>query len=330
MGNVLVSIIVPVFNTAGYLEESIGSILSQSYKNIELVLVNDGSTDGSAEICNFYERLPNVRYLEQENRGTTAARRRGVEAANGEWIMFVDSDDLLMKEAIAGMVHAAGSAEIVIGEIKDSHNFNDLPDRLNRQRYLEMQYARELSASPCAKLFKRDLFDDNTLSFSRHLNRGEDYLMNLMLAINNQKDVRVYKHQVYQARENLNSTCHTYPFTLDYMTNLSKMGDAIVKYFIPTEAFLRQRVKQRMYFFCEALRETRYVSDSQHPFVMDTKRCMDEAKEWRPLDRLMLSVSSPLAVKTVWNLRKVAMRIQHPSMIARDFKRISTKYLKVH
>ena len=83
MNQELVSIIVPVYNTADYVEECIQSILSQSYKNIELILVNDGSTDGSSEICKKYEDLSIVSYIEQDNGGATAARKRGVDEGCG-------------------------------------------------------------------------------------------------------------------------------------------------------------------------------------------------------------------------------------------------------
>lgn len=318
----LVSVIVPVYNTVEYVEECIQSILSQSYKDIELIMVNDGSTDGSGEICRRYQHFPNVYYVEQENCGTTAARRRGVEMAQGVWFMFVDSDDLLMPEAIAGMVNAAKSEDILIGGNQHSGQLCALPDYLERQQYLEMQYARELSASPCAKLFRKSLFYDKVLSFPRHINRGEDYLMNLILATNNQSAVGVYKHQVYWVRENPHSTRHTHPFSLDYMFELSKLGDGIVKSHIAADVFRRQRVKQRMYFFLEAMADTHFRNDPRHPFIQDIKTCMNEAGVWQPIDRWLLSASSPWAVKTVWNLRKVEMRILHPSMIAKDLRRI--------
>lgn len=324
----LVSIIVPLYNTAEYVEGCVQSILSQSYESIELILVNDGSTDGSGDICKRYLRLPNVHYVEQENRGTTAARRRGVEMAHGDWIMFVDSDDLLMPDAITGMMNTAKSEHILIGGNQSFERLNALPDLFDKHRYLEMQYARELSASPCAKLFKKCLFDDKALSFPQHINRGEDYLMNLILAINNQSNVCVYKHQVYQVRENPYSTRHTHPFTLDYMSELSKLGDNIVKNHIAADVFLRQRVKQRMFFFLEAMVDTHFQNDPRHPFIQNIKCCMNEAKVWRPMDRWLLNVSSPWAVKTVWNLRKVTTRLSHPSMIPQDFKRLFQRLTK--
>lgn len=317
-----VSIIVPVYNTAEYVEECIQSILSQSYKNIELILVNDGSTDGSGDICKKYGCLPNVSYIEQENGGATAARKRGVEESHGEWIMFVDSDDLLPDSSLSGLMNVCESADIVIAaNQRNVESVKKLPVSISKEKYLEMQYARELSAGPWAKLFRKKLFDGNTFSVPKHIVRGEDYLMNLMLAINNQKDVYVYKHQIYYFRDNTASTRHTHPFTLDYMSELSKRGDNIVKDHIPSDVFLRQRAKQRMFFFLEAMGETKFISDSHHPFVKDIKRCMDEAGARRPMDRWLLSVSSPWAVKTVWNLKRIVRRLEHPSMLMGDVKK---------
>lgn len=320
----LVSVIVPVYNTAEYVEECIQSILSQTYKNIELILVNDGSTDGSDVVCKKYENRPNVICIEQKNLGATATRRRGVEESHGEWIMFVDSDDYLSEDSISGIMDVCESAEIIIAaNQRNIESVKKLPDNISKEKYLEKQYARELSAGPWAKLFKRRLFDENTLSFPMNINRGEDYLMNLKLAINNQKDVYVYKHQIYYFRDHMASTRHTHPFTLDYMSELSKRGDNIVKDHIPSDVFLRQRVKQRMFFFLEAMGETKFTSNSHHPFVKDFKRCMDEAGVWKPMDRWLLSVSSPWAVKMVWNLRRIARRLAHPAIIIRDLKRLA-------
>lgn len=92
----MVSVIVPVFNVANYLERCIDSILNQSYSDLELILVNDGSTDGSYEICKKYEAKDSrVKLISQKNQGVSVARNVGLEIATGDWISFVDSDDYL-------------------------------------------------------------------------------------------------------------------------------------------------------------------------------------------------------------------------------------------
>lgn len=98
----LISIVVPVYNTANYLPKCAESILSQSFKDFELILIDDGSTDGSTEIC---DRLAggndNVVCIHQENKGVSAARNRGIEVSRGRYIWFCDSDDMIIDGALA-------------------------------------------------------------------------------------------------------------------------------------------------------------------------------------------------------------------------------------
>ena len=92
----MISIIVPVYNVEEYLEECLESIRKQTYQNIEVILVNDGSTDGSREICEQYcEKDSRFRLINQENQGQSVARNRGVKESVGQYIMFVDSDDVI-------------------------------------------------------------------------------------------------------------------------------------------------------------------------------------------------------------------------------------------
>lgn len=92
----MMSIIVPVYNVEKWLSQCIESIINQSYKNLEIILINDGSTDRSGDICRLYEsRDSRIRLLEQQNQGLSISRNHGIEASQGQYIMFVDSDDFL-------------------------------------------------------------------------------------------------------------------------------------------------------------------------------------------------------------------------------------------
>ena len=94
--DIKISVVVPVYHTRDYLEGCLGSLLDQSYRNFELLLVDDGSRDGSGEICDrFQEMDPRVKVLHLENGGVSRARNKGLEAAEGELIAFLDSDDKL-------------------------------------------------------------------------------------------------------------------------------------------------------------------------------------------------------------------------------------------
>ena len=110
----MISVIVPVYNVAAYLGECIDSILAQTYRELEIILVDDGSTDGSGEICDEYAAKDDrVRVIHQENRGVSAARNNGFEAAHGAFIGFVDADDWIDPNMYKALVEAIGDADLV-------------------------------------------------------------------------------------------------------------------------------------------------------------------------------------------------------------------------
>lgn len=125
--NKKVSIIIPVYNPGECLQKCIGSLLSQSYKDLEIILVNDKSTDGSDAICKEYARKYNFfKYIEHElNKGQTITRNDGIEAAEGEWMLFLDSDDCLKEDALSLLVSESEkyNADIVLCDYKtiDDH-----------------------------------------------------------------------------------------------------------------------------------------------------------------------------------------------------------------
>lgn len=95
----LISVIVPVHNVKPYLERCVNSIIKQSYKNLEIILVGDGATDGCRELCDDLQvRDDRMKVIHQENQGLSAARNTGLDAAKGEYICFVDSDNYVNPE----------------------------------------------------------------------------------------------------------------------------------------------------------------------------------------------------------------------------------------
>ncbi len=96
-----VSIIVPVYNGEHFLNKCVDSVLNQNYKNIEMILVDDGSTDRSGVICDEYEKeYPDIKVIHKKNGGQTSARKAGVRLASAEWVTFLDCDDWIEKDYI--------------------------------------------------------------------------------------------------------------------------------------------------------------------------------------------------------------------------------------
>lgn len=109
-----ISIIIPVYNVKEYLAQCIDSVLNQSYENIEVLIVDDGSTDGSSQLCDMYgERDSRVKVLRQENKGVVAARNLGIENASGKYIGFIDADDWIDKEMYAVLISEIGECDVV-------------------------------------------------------------------------------------------------------------------------------------------------------------------------------------------------------------------------
>jgi len=114
----LLSVIVPVYNVEAYVARCVESILNQTYKNLEVILVDDGATDASGAICDtFAAQDPRVRVIHKENGGLSSARNAGLETATGEYITFVDSDDWIEGDALEKLLAATleHQVELVVG-----------------------------------------------------------------------------------------------------------------------------------------------------------------------------------------------------------------------
>lgn len=265
----MISVVVPIYNSELFIQECIESILTQSYQDFELLLVNDGSTDSSAQICQSYIHKPNVFYIEQENAGVTRARKLGVELAKGEWITFVDSDDTLPQNALGKLISLTKETDVDIvasGSNKD-YMHKLFPDIISREKYIEVLYGDKFSPTPWAKLFRRTLFDENVFDFPREMWMGEDLLMNLQLAVNNKKPVRICKDCVYLYRIHNNSISHKKGIDFDYCLKYFTFKANIVSN-VNNVSFDEIDLRQKMRFYYMAIKSSNYVIvDQEHPFL---------------------------------------------------------------
>ena len=174
MGEELVSIIMPVFNSEQWLEKSIGSVLEQTYKNIELILVDDGSTDNSTAICKRYADYdPKVSFIRQSNAGQGAARNKALDYCNGSLIAFIDADDCMgptqievlekmLKEwsldiATCAYQEVTSQTTMVSKKALAKPNVRILS---GNDALTEMWYDGDIAIAPWAKLYRRELWDD--------------------------------------------------------------------------------------------------------------------------------------------------------------------------
>ena len=177
--NPQISVIVPVYNGERYLHECIDSILNQSFKNLELILVDDGSTDDSGKICDAYALIDNrIKVIHKDNEGINATRKRGVDEAKGVWISFCDNDDSLPLDALNNLYELTNCTDIVIG-FPDSPNYKTQLSLEECRR--NMITAKLLPPSPWGKLYRRSLLTEDIFDFPREIDGEEDMIMNIRL-----------------------------------------------------------------------------------------------------------------------------------------------------
>lgn len=178
-----VSIIVPVFNTKPYLDACLESILRQSYADFELLLIDDGSTDGSGSLCDAYaSKDARVSVFHTENKGVSCARNLGLDHARGTFVMFVDSDDELPDGALANMTaedadfSVGGMVRVVKGrELEYRHQADRIYQKEEKERFLDDALPiTVLMEGPAGKLYKKAIIRQNGLKFNETLHYGED------------------------------------------------------------------------------------------------------------------------------------------------------------
>lgn len=190
---ILVSVIVPIYNTKNFLAECIDSILKQTYKNIQIILVDDGSTDGSLEICKAYiEKDERIMFIQNSHSGLVEARKAGVEQAKGEYCIFVDSDDWIAENLLESVMTLIdnGSVDIVNynmesvnGKIRNRWKYT-ITDGVYEGKQLEKIYSKMMFdfekskpgiiQSLCTKLIKKNILKESIKNVDSRITLGED------------------------------------------------------------------------------------------------------------------------------------------------------------
>ncbi len=236
----LVSIIVPIYNVEKYLEKCIESLLSQDYKPLEIILVDDCSTDNSVQIAKIYSEkyADNCKLiLRDENGGLSLARNTGMKYASGEWLSFVDSDDWVSKDYISSLLSVADSigADVVIGnadyvyengETKSANAFGNVQVGAGNKEIIALcrSYA-------CGRIFRSSLFHDSGIFFPEDIKRSED-IGTIIPILTKAEKIGVLDKTVYYyfqrktsiSNSNKNIDLSFYPKTLQRMFDLSDRG----------------------------------------------------------------------------------------------------------
>ena len=216
-----ISVIVPVYNVEAYLERCVESILQQTYTHFELILINDGSTDSSGQICDHLaSQYENIKVYHIENAGVSNARNMGIQLATGSWVTFIDSDDFVTQDYLATLASAVEGLNVgfVIAPLHHIKNgiVTDIPSHSGKtelwsteETMKELLMTTRTSFFPVAKLFKRDLLADEKFNTNYHLAEDALFLTELLLktrcsCVFIDKPVYYYDHREGSATTSVN------------------------------------------------------------------------------------------------------------------------------
>ena len=276
-GKTKVSIVVPVYNAKQYLKKCLDSVVNQTLKEIEIILIDDESTDGSSEICKSYLTDSRVSYYFKKNEGLAAARQDGMERARGEFIGFVDSDDWIepnMYERMYSVAKKENADVVMCGIFIDEDGKN--PEYLehgvyDRERIEKEILPRSLAGltpkgansvirwSNCCRIYSMNLIKQNQIAFDRRFRRSQDLQLTFETALVANKYVSICNEYYYHNRTNDNVNSLSRGYTRNYW-QLNK--PLIERLYADVAAYKKQDLTYNMhlctFFFAEAVVRNEY------------------------------------------------------------------------
>lgn len=225
----LISIIIPVYNAEAYLNPCLNSIVNQTYSEIEIILIDDGSTDKSGEICDSYSLVNSkVRVIHMANQGVSAARNIGIKQAKGKYIAFVDSDDWVEPNFIECLIYnmKKSNADLSIVDLVYEYSNEDEGQSTNISRldvkeissdgiWFELLYSSKIGGFLCNKLFKKQFITrllDESLHYCEDFVFTAEYCKNIEKAVCT--DAKLYHYRQGQGNASSNFTYNSKIFTL--------------------------------------------------------------------------------------------------------------------
>ena len=233
MQNSKVSIIVSAYNAEKNIEQCINSIENQTYKDIEIIIINDGSKDNTQKISENLKKIyKNIIVVNQENKGVSQSRNTGIDKATGEYIMFVDSDDFIEKNMIETILKNKEN-DLTISNYKRYYGKDKIINNIeidekiyNKEEFLENfwnLYNTYLINSPCFRIYRKDIIVLNEIKFNPKYELGEDLIFNLEY-LNYCNKICVINKYLYNYRYSENS------LTTKYRKNYLEIQFQLIKF----------------------------------------------------------------------------------------------------
>ncbi len=266
--NELISIIIPVYNVEKYLKECLDSVINQSYTNIEILLIDDGSTDSSSKICKEYCKIDNrIKYYKKKNGGLSSARNYGIKKSTGKYLSFIDSDDIISNNMIQILYNELkkNNCDISVCKYKIfSDSFIYKESNYNKEIIeqeniiINLMIDDKITSHSCNKLYDKNLFNNNQYVVGK---KYEDIGTTYKLLLSSKRVVYIDK-ELYGYRYRNNSiTNHLSKNTLlDYIEMINKRYDDLIKYKYELKDYIdMNRINSITRYYLEIVRCNGYI-----------------------------------------------------------------------
>ena len=272
------SIIIPVYNTAKYLEKCITSLLSQNFKSFEIICIDDGSEDNSIEILKQYQ---NLKILKEKNSGSGFARNRGLEIAKGEYILFIDSDDWADKKYLDKINDSLKNNPdiLIFGALtyddgilrKGSYSINKIPKKYFNKSFNKNDFQNEIFKFPptaWTKAYKKEFLIKNDIKF-QHIKIGQDqifFIKSMLLA----DKINILNENIYCYQKKRKGS----------VTSVKEKTDfSPVNIFFEVQKFTNERIILDKYFLKAAFWLSKTRKDLKKEYFLEFKKVLNYMKE---------------------------------------------------
>lgn len=287
-----ISVIIPVYNGAPFLDRCIQSCLKQTYENFELLLIDDGSTDESGAICDAYEeRDPRVKVFHKKNGGVSSARNMGLKNATGDLIVFIDSDDWVREAFLERVSEIGDEADFLIFGICfhfEDHAIETVPSKSKKvfsvEEFLsgpEMRTYRSSLTGPVARAFKKRIIDSSALAFDETMSFAEDSLFNVCYLAQCQTVLMDENWFYHCNKTNENSITHKF---------IKNQADSRLKYINAADALFSKKMSLGNY---EA-----FAREQLYNLIASISYCFRYVKDRKERIRVIKMISESRFLKT--------------------------------
>lgn len=257
----VVSVIIPVYNGEKYIERCLDSIVNQSYENIEIIIVNDGSLDGTNEKIKKYKEIDNrIVYVQQENSGVSCARNTGINKASGSYLVFVDSDDTVEKDYIKILLDtineydldivACGYNDLSVYGVNKLNDFYDSNILIHKNKFVEYIF-RGVGGTLWGKIFKSQIIKSNRIVMNPQIYMCEDmiFVLEYTMKCNGFGAIKDYLYNYNRLNDSSISSKINFNYFKNMVSVMKEIENTLINnnYTIEfIDAILRERTKNLM------------------------------------------------------------------------------------